>query len=223
MPWVPELFSAPVLERVKDRLRQADLVTVPYFDGLMAGEPDALVKSFAGEPEVYDPVRGRIRGARAFETYVSEQKAWLARHDVSVENVEHVAFERHGFGEMVLHLDAESGRVELPVAITADRNADGRIDELRIYSSSRPLTGRLVHRPPLLQPDPDLRASDVVADHQRALAAGDVDAIVATFEADGYTREPAGDQPFHGGPDGLRAFYERLFSNGGGVPLESAD
>ena len=59
-----------------------------------------------------------------------------------------------------------------------------------------------------------------MAEYQRALAAGDVDAIVAAFEPDGYAREPAGGQYVHRGPDGLRAFYERLFSNGGGIPLE---
>lgn len=121
---------------------------------------------------------------------------------------------------MALHLDGESGRVELPVAIVADRWSDGRIDELRIYSSSWPLTGRHANRPPLLHPDPELRESDVVADYQRALTVGDVDAIVASFEPHGYAREPAGGQYIHGGPDGLRAFYELLFSNDGGIPLE---
>jgi hypothetical protein len=38
----------------------------------------------------------------------------------------------------------------------------------------------------MLQRDPDLRAEGVVAEYQRALAAGDVDAITATFESDGY-------------------------------------
>ncbi len=121
---------------------------------------------------------------------------------------------------MVLHLDGETGRVDLPVAIVADREADGRIDELRIYSSTRPLTGRHANRPPLLQPDPELRESDVVAEYQRALAAGDVDAIVAAFEPDGYAREPAGGQYLHRGPDSLRSFYQLLFSNAGGIPLE---
>src|SRR5206468_1375347 len=60
----------------------------------------------------------------------------------------------------------------------------------------------------------------VVAEYQRALAAGDVDAIVAAFDRDGYAREPAGGEHVHRGPDGLRAFYELLFSNGGGIPLE---
>ncbi len=77
MPWVPELFSAPVLQRLREKLRRDELETVPYFDGLMAGEPDALIKSFAGEPELHHPVRGRIKGTRAFESYVTEMNAWL--------------------------------------------------------------------------------------------------------------------------------------------------
>ena len=124
------------------------------------------------------------------------------------------------FGEMLLHLDGGTGRVDLPVAIVSERRSDGRLDELRIYSSRWPLTGRHANRPPLLQPDPQLRESDVVGEYQRALAAGDVDAIVSTFEADGYAREPAGGQYIHRGRDGLRTFYEQLFSNDGGIPLE---
>src|SRR3954463_14230279 len=135
----------------------------------MAGERDALVESFAGQPELHDPVRGRVKGARAFKGFVTEMNAWIARRNVSVEDVEHVVAGRRGFEEVVLHLDGETGRVDLPVAIVADREADGRIDELRIYSSTWPLTGRHANRPPLLQPDPELRAPDVVAGYQRAL------------------------------------------------------
>jgi hypothetical protein len=220
MPFVPELFSAPALARLEEKWQRDELVAVPYFDGLMAGEPDALVESFAAEPELHDPVRGRVKGARAFKAFVNEMTAWIARRNVSVEDVEHVVTERRGFEEVVLHLDAQTGRVALPVAIVADRQADGRIDELRIYSSSWPLSGRHANRPPLLQPDPELRQSDVVAEYQRALAAGALDAIVAAFEPHGYAREPAGGQYVHRGPDGLRPFYQRLFSNDGGIPLE---
>jgi hypothetical protein len=220
MPWVPELFSAPALEALTQKRRRDELVAVPFFDGLMAGELDALVESFAGEPEVHHPVRGRIRGKRAFEAYYSEMNGWLGRPNVSVEDVEHVITEPRGFEEVVLHLDGETGRVDLPVAIVADHRSEGLIDELRIYFSSWPLTGRHANRPPLLQPDPKLRESDVVGDYQRALRAGDVDAIVAAFEADGYAREPAGAEHVHKGHDGLRPFYEGLFSNGGGISLE---
>jgi hypothetical protein len=219
MPWVPELFSTPALQRLEEE-RRHKLATVPYFAGLMAGEPRALVDSFAGEPELHHPRRGRIKGARAFEAFVAETIAWIAQSNVAFEDVDHAVTERRGFEEVVLHLDAEGERVALPVAVVADRRADGRIDELRMYYSGWPLTGRHANRPPVLQPDPDLRASDTPAEYQRALAAGEVDAIVATFEADGYAREPAGGEYVHRGLDGLRAFYERLFSNGGGIPLE---
>ena len=220
VPFVPELFSAPALARVEDKWRTDELVAVPYFDGLMAGEPDALVGSFAAEPELHDPVRGRVKGTRAFKAFVTEMNGWIARRNVTVENVEHVVSDRRGFEEVVLHLDGETGRVDLPLAIVADREADGRIDELRIYSSTWPLTDRHANRPPLLQPDPELRVSDVVAEYQRALAAGDVDAIVAAFEPNGYAREPAGGQYIHRGRDDLRSFYQLLFSNDGGIPLE---
>jgi len=157
---------------------------------------------------------------RAFGAYVAQERAWLEQRNVSVQNIELVHTERHGFGEMVLHLDGENGRVDLPVAIVSDRRSDGRMEEVRIYFSSWPLIGRHANRPPLLQRDPELRQSDVVAEYQRALAAGDVDAIVATFEPDGHAREPAGGPYTHRGLDGLRDFYELLFSNNGGIPLE---
>jgi hypothetical protein len=220
VPWPPELFSAPVLARLQEKW-QRELVTVPFFDGVMTGELDALVGSFAGQPELHHPVRGRIRGTRAFEAFARETRARLTRRNVRIEDLPHVVrARRRGCGEVILHLDREEGHVELPVATVADRADDGPINELRMYFSSWPLTGRHANRPPLLQPDPDARESDVVGEYQSALAAGDVDAIVATFEPDGYAREPAGGEHVHRTTSGLRLFYERLFSHGGGIPLE---
>jgi SnoaL-like domain len=214
MPWVPELFSAPVLQRVLDKQRWEEALAMPYFDGLLAGETDALVNSFAGEPELHDPVRGRIKGARALEAFVERSRAWLLERNVAVEDVERVILEERGFEEVVLHLDGGDGRVALPFALVADHTPDGRLLELRLYYTSRPLTGR----PALLQRDPELREPDVVAEHQRALAAGEAEAIVATFAPDGYVREPAGQ--LHQGPGELRAFYDRQFAHGGGIAEE---
>lgn len=219
MPWAPELFSAPVLARLEQQAHRK-LVTVPYFEGLLTGELDALIGSFAGEPEVHHPVRGRIKGARAFEAFMNDTNAWLRRNDVAVEEVEHVAIERAGFGEFVLSLEGGAEDIRQPVAVMADRQSDGRIIELRIYSSSWPLTRHHPVRPPLLQPDPELREPDVIAEYRHALSAGDVETIVAAFESDGYVREPAGGTYVHSGHDGLRAFYTWWFSNGGGIPLE---
>jgi SnoaL-like domain len=220
MPWIPELFSASVRVRLERKWELERLDAVPYYDGLMSGEHAALTRSFAGEPVLHDPRRGRVIGVQAFEAYVRELGSWLSEHNASFDPVDHVFMEPRGFEEVVLHLDAEGGRVEVPVAIVADRRSDGRLVELRIYHSIWAVTGRHLHRPPLLQRNPDLRAEGVVAEYQRALAAGDVDAVIATFEPNGYAREPAGREFLHRGGDDLRAFYERLFSNGGGIELE---
>ncbi len=80
---------------------------MPFFDGLMTEELDALIGSFAGEPELHHPRTRTDQGG------------------ASVRN--------------------------------------GPIDELRMHFSGRPLTGRHANRPPLLQPDPGLRDSGVVA------------------------------------------------------------
>jgi hypothetical protein len=219
MPWLPELFSAPALERFEEKQQRA-VVDVPYFDGLVSGDLGALIDSFAGEPELQHPLRGRIKGVRAFEAFVAETNEWFARNNVTVSEVERVVLERRGFEEVILELDTDAGRIALPHAMVADHDSRGRLTELRIYFSDWLLTGRHSNRAPLLQRDPDVRESDIVGEYQRALAAGDLDTIVAAFEADGYAREPAGGEHVHAGADGLRAFYERLFSAGGGIPLE---
>jgi hypothetical protein len=220
MPWIPELFSEPVLEQLREKWERERLEAVPYYDGLMSGEHKALIGSFAGEPVLHDPLNGRIKGVRAFEWYVTMLSSFFAQHNMSFDAVEDVIAKGRGFEEFVLHLDGIDGRYDVPVAIVADRDSNGRLVELRVYHSMWPILGGHVHRPPLLQRDPDLRTSDVVADYQRALAAGEVDAILETFETNAYAREPAGAQYFHSGREELRAFYEHLFSNDGGIPLE---
>jgi hypothetical protein len=66
VPWAPELFSAQAVQRLQET-SGGELEDVPFFEGLMTGELDALVGSFAGVPELHHPVRGRVKGARAFE------------------------------------------------------------------------------------------------------------------------------------------------------------
>jgi hypothetical protein len=79
-----------------------------------------------------------------------------------------------------------------------------------------PLTGEHRVRPPLLPADPALQLAGVVGDYQKALAEGDVEGIVRTFEPDGYVREPSGSRYLHRGADELRTFYAALFGHGSG-------
>ena len=64
-----------------------------------------------------------------------------------------------------------------------------------------------------------LELRDVIEAYQRALAAGDVTAIVSTFEPDGYFREPSGGSYVHRGRDQLQAFMSTILG-GGGIRLE---
>jgi SnoaL-like domain len=220
MPWLPELFTAPALAHIWEDERRRRLALVPFFAGVMTGETLPLVESFAGEPELHHPVRGRVKGVAAFERFVSELRAWLAEHSAAAEDVDFVLTPGRGVEELILHLDTDTGRIELPVAIASDHDERGQIVEQRLYFSSWPLTGGHAIRPPVLQPSPGLDEPDVAGDYQRALAAGDVNAVMAAFEPDASVREPAGRAYTHRGADELRALYERFFSNGGGIPLE---
>jgi hypothetical protein len=222
VPWLPELFSGPALEQIYDRAaaEARAAAPVPYFAGVRSGETEALVQSFAGEPELHHPIRGRVKGRRAFERFVAETNAWLTARNAVGSDVDRIITPRRGVEETVLTLDGDGSRTELPIAIAADRDQDARIIELRIYYGAWPLAGRHADRPPLLQADPNLEVPDVVGEYQRALAAGDVEAAVAAFESDAYVREPAGGADVHRGRDELVALYERFFSDGGGVSLE---
>jgi hypothetical protein len=156
MPWVPELFSAPVIARFEAKQRRR-VVDVPYFDGLVAGEVDALVGSFVGEPRLQHPLRGLIEGEYEFREFVADTERWVRERDARVEDVHRSVLERRGFEEVVVHLGGPRGPIELPHAMVADHGPDGRIAEIRVYFSTRPLTGRATERAPLLAGDPELR------------------------------------------------------------------
>jgi hypothetical protein len=222
MPWAPELFTAPALQQLQDARRVDARSRVPYLDGFLTGEPEALIGSFAGEPVVHDPIRGRIRGEAAFRAFFTQMHGWLRDRHVAVEDVLHVPVGHGGFEEVVVHLDGPGGRIALPFATVTELSGDGRIEELRAYHGTRALTGRRAPRSPLLQPDPGLRGPDAVAEYQRGLAAGDVDAVVAAFEADGYVRDASGAEPRHRGPEALRRYYGALLAPGGIVLADCA-
>ena len=113
VPWAPELFSAPVLQQVRDKYRREHLRSVPFFDGLLAGDVDALVESFAGVPELHHPVRGRIKGEAAFRRFVDDMTAWMAARSVSVESVNFLITDALAVEEVVLHLGGDGGPVDV--------------------------------------------------------------------------------------------------------------
>jgi hypothetical protein len=223
---MPEVFTAPLAEarsagdrREEDTARANDAIA--YYEGILAEEPEALVSSFAGQPRLSDPRVGHVEGTRELRAFVSGMVDWLRERDAVVENVALTRTRTRTVEEVVLHLlKDDEERVELPVAIVADRNPDRTLKTIRIYHSMWPLTGEHAVRPPLLPADPELQAEGIVGDYQRALAEGNLEGIVSTFEPGGYAREPSGGAYLHRGTEGLRTLYEHIFANGGGILLE---
>ena len=118
----------------------------------------------------------------------------------------------------MLHLELPGGPWGLPVALAADREGD-RVREIRVYHSMWPLTGGHEVRPPLLNPDPDLVLTGAVAHYQRALAAGDLEGILAAYEPDATIREPSGGPYVYHGAEKIREIYSLMFATAGGISV----
>ena len=89
MPWMPEVFSAPIAEAI---LLQEEMGVandaVAYYEGIMANEPEALVRSFAArQPVLDDPRVGYVDGVRELRAFVNGTADWLRERDAVVENV----------------------------------------------------------------------------------------------------------------------------------------
>jgi hypothetical protein len=52
------------------------------------------------------------------------------------------------------------------------------------------------------------------------LAAGDLEAVLSTYEEDAYAREPSGGQYVYRSKEKLREVYSAQFANGGGISLQ---
>jgi hypothetical protein len=188
---------------------------------LLAGDARAIAAGFSDRPSVDDPFAGAVRGPEALRRFVSERHAWLAARGARMVPGPITRASGRTVVEAVLRLRHEGRDVDLPIAIVGDDAPAGQVRALRVYHSFWPLEGHHRVRAPLLPPDPGAHAAGAVADYQRALAAGDVDAIVATFQDDGYFREPSGEPWVHRGHAELRRFMTQILG-AGGIGIEHA-
>ena len=186
-----------------------------YLGSLVTGDHAAIAAAFADTPAIDDPFAGAVRGAQALDAFVSARHGWLAAREARIAPGPVTRAGGRTVVEAVLHLRDEGRDLQLPIAVVGDDASSGRLRALRVYHSFWPLEGKHRVRPPLLPRDPQALATGVVADYQRALAAGDVDAIVATFEPDGYFREPSGEPWVHRGHAELRKFMTQILAAGG--------
>jgi SnoaL-like protein len=195
--------------------------TKDYLALLLAGDSKAIAAAFSHEPSIDDPFAGAVHGADALARFVAERHAWLAARGAQLTPGPVTWVGGRTVVEAVLRLHHDGRDIDLPIAVVGDDAPGGRVRALRVYHSFWPLEGHHRIRPPLLPAARNAHVDGFVADYQRALAAGDVDAIVATFEPDGYFREPSGEPYVHRGQAELRKFMTQILG-AGGIGIEHA-
>lgn len=214
MAWSPEAtLTTPVPARATEQPH------VPFYEGILDLPVDTLLACWAGEPDLDEPRAGRVHGREAFVRWVEWTRQWLVLTAAEIRPVYLLRTPIRTVEEVALDLTVQDERRELPVAIVSERDDRG-LTAIRVYHSLWPLTGGHEVRRPLLTRDPDIRVPDVVGDYQRALAAGDLDGILAAYQDDAVTREPAGGPYVFAGKEQIRHIYSLQFADGAGIPLE---
>lgn len=189
-----------------------------YLPLLINGDANALLNLFSAEPHLNEPHYGRITAA-TFPDYVADASAFLQQRQARVENIALTHTPTRAVAEQILHLQHDGRAIPLPMALVADLDGD-KLTFVRLYHSLWPLIHDHHVRPPVLPHDPDLAMPDIIGRYQSALARGDLEAILQTFEDNAIAREPSGGEYQYRGQERLREFYGMLFSQSGGIPLD---
>lgn len=221
MPWFPEFYSAVELARRQTRTSGLADPVGQYFTALQNGDVRALESTWPGAVTVLDPRAGEIHGHRKLRRFVLQNQAFLAEHHAHTETVAATCVPGRAVVELLVQLDVDGRELEWPVAVVAE-SPDELSVVFRTYCSRWPVDGRQHVRPPILRPR-DLRPGDVVGRYLAALDAGDTEAAVDSFAADGYLREPVGSHQMHLGTTELRAFFSRQFDAPGGIGLDTCE
>lgn len=190
-----------------------------YLGRLLDGDASAVSSLFSGEPLIDDPRAGRVEGAKAVEGFVADTAAWLAECHARVEPVAITSDHRRDVTESVLHLELPGGPWGLPVAVVTERSGEA-VSQIRVYHSMWPLIGAHRVRAPLLPPNTTMVLGGAVADYQRALALGNLEGIIRSYEPDATIREPSGGRYAFSGTEKIREIYTLQFANGGGIQIQ---
>jgi hypothetical protein len=219
MPWFPDFVGAIELARQQTRSRGLADPVAEYFSALQGGAVHDLETVWPGEVVIYDPRAGEVRGHHQLRKFVRDNQSRLAQLHATIETVASTRVGERAVVELVAHL-AESGGQDVtwPIAVVAECPDEMSV-VFRTYCSQWPVDGRRHLRPPILKSGA-AHPGDVVARYLAALDAGDAEAIVGTFEPDGYVREPIGPRSTHRGTPELRPFFTGCFGAGGGIHME---
>lgn len=218
MPWFPDFVAATELARRDSQIAGRTDPVTQYLHTLEEGAPRDLETVWPGRIVIEDPRAGTIRGHRRLREFVRKNRAWLAGLHATTETIASTSVDRRAVVELLARLDDKGQQTLWPIAVVAE-TPDDRSVMFRTYCSQMPVDGRHHVRPPIIEPG-DKPPEGAVSRHFAALLAGDVEATVKTFTAEGYLREAIGPNALHQGTEALRSYYSACFSAGGGIELE---
>jgi hypothetical protein len=179
-----------------------------YFPALIARETRALERRLGDRATLDEPLFGRASGADSLGRRLGEIATWLADHRASFERSGFVMGSDRDVTEGSLALTVAGRTVDLPVAVVAERRRE-RAVELRVYHSTHAIRVDVAGRQPLLDPDEESAVPPPVAAYIDALARGDLEAVVSSFEDGTALRDGRGRSYVkHEAGGTLRAYYE---------------
>lgn len=190
-------------------------------DAIERGAARDAAQCLCADAALEDPREGRIEGSTAVQAWVARAHAWLRGLSARSEPVRLTVEGRHAVLERLFQIEVAREKRQLPVAVAADLDDAGRLAAVRVYHSF--WTVERVHRVRgrLLPGRREISTRPPVDAYHRALAAGDVDAVLSCYARNATVREPAGEPFVHRGPRGLRRLYGSMLLDGG-IPLEHA-
>ena len=181
-----------------------------YMTAALTAQSEHLARRLGERSTVDDPIFGRAKGMPKLAEFLRDISEWLTNRDAAFDKTAFTLGPDSDVTEGTLALTLNAKRVPIPVAIVAERRR-GREVEMRLYYSTQAIRGPGAVRP-RIHPDADpIPVPPPVAAHVDALARGDVDAAVASFESGGSLRDSAGVVHIRdngGGP--LRVWHENL-------------
>jgi SnoaL-like protein len=207
MPWLPDFRNAAELARRETHAAgHADPVG-QYIAALTGGDPHAIEDAWPERVVVFDPRAGEVRGHHELKDFVHRSQVLLAEFRARIDPGEATVVPGRAVMELHGHATFQGRERSWPVAVVADSHDDSVV--FRSYFSRLPTEGQRFPRPAILDGGA-AKPGDVVGRSLEALAAGDIDAVLATFGPGGYLRETTG--PTHRGEAALRAYLESVSS-----------
>jgi hypothetical protein len=184
-----------------------------YIPALISAQAEQLLRRLGDRATVDDPIFGRASGMPALTEYLERSASWFAKRRGGFEALAFTTGSDRDVTEGTLQLVLDGRPVSVPIAVVAERRPEREV-EIRLYYSTNAIQGSPTVRAPLVPRDDELGVPPPVAAHLNALARGDVDAIVASFENGATLRDPTGVMHMKDPQGGaLRAFYETVFAS----------